>query len=200
MQKITKTAICPDKDGSVVQTGHDEIVHQRRWRKLGEFKKSDSGATAIEFGILAVPFFMLFMAIIETSLLFFAGQILESSVDEVSRDIRTGQLGGDGGGLTKDKFKEAVCEKAVVLIKCDNLYLDLQVVASFDNIGSGPKPVAGALNPNQFTFKAPGRAEIAVVTAMYEWPVFTNYMEKYLSDLDNGNALLTAKTAFMTEP
>jgi hypothetical protein len=39
-----------------------------------------------------------------------------------------------------------------------------------------------------------------MITASYEWPVFTNYVAAYLSDLNNGNALLNAIAVFRTEP
>ena len=44
----------------------------RRLPIFRRFVRNERGVTAIEFGFLATPFFMLFMAIIETSLMFFA--------------------------------------------------------------------------------------------------------------------------------
>ncbi|WP_375571860.1 TadE/TadG family type IV pilus assembly protein [Ahrensia marina] len=59
-----------------------------RVRGLGELTKrfiqQPSGTTAVEFGLLAVPFFFLKFAIIETAIVFWAGQLLESGVTDAS--------------------------------------------------------------------------------------------------------------------
>ena len=68
------------------------LRHLRSPRIVRRFNKDREGTTAVEFAILAFPFFLLLFGIIECSLLFFAGQMLESAVDDVGRKIRTGQL------------------------------------------------------------------------------------------------------------
>ena len=55
------------------------------WRTIGRFRSNKKGATAVEFGLVAFPFFFLLTSIIEASLFFFAGQMLESAVDRVGR-------------------------------------------------------------------------------------------------------------------
>lgn len=165
--------------------------------KVRRFGKDDEGVTAVEFAILAAPFFFLLMTIIETSLMFFAGQVLESSVDDVARRIRTGQLDET---LTQAQLRTEICNASAVLFDCDDLNIDLQVVATFSDLGDMPEPDGGALDPGDFGFTAPGSERIVMVTVMSEWPIFTNYVQGYLSDLSNGNALLTAVAAFRTEP
>ena len=49
------------------------------------------GAAAVEFSLIAVPFLALTFAIIETALVFFAGQTLETAVADAGRLIMTGQ-------------------------------------------------------------------------------------------------------------
>ena len=60
-------------------------------RRAQAFARDERGATAIEFALLALPFFTLIFAILETSIVFLAGQILDSAVQDASRKIRTGQ-------------------------------------------------------------------------------------------------------------
>jgi Flp pilus assembly protein TadG len=60
---------------------------RRRWRA---FVANQKGATAVEFGLVAAPFIALLMALIQTFLVFFAQQLLESVVTESSRIILTG--------------------------------------------------------------------------------------------------------------
>ena len=55
------------------------------------FGRGEGGATAIEFAILAPVFFAIIGAAMETALVFFAGQMLDSAVHDTSRLIRTGR-------------------------------------------------------------------------------------------------------------
>lgn len=161
------------------------------------FRKDENGVTAIEFAFLALPFFALLMAIIETSIMFFAGQVFESAADDVGRMIRTGQLDQT---LTEERLREEICDRAAVLFSCSSILIDMQVVATYDELGDAPEPVGGELVPSAFNFEAAGPQQIVMLTIVSEWPVFTNYLQSYLSDLNNGNAMLSAIAVFRTEP
>ncbi len=161
------------------------------------FKKDEEGVTAIEFAFLALPFFALMMAIIESSILFFAGQVLESAVDDVGRKIRTGQLDQT---LTEAELRTEVCNASAVLFDCSDIHIDMQVVATYADLGDMPEPVSGEVDPNEFSFSSAGPRQIVMLTVATEWPIFTNYLQSYMSDLNNGNALLTAVSVFKTEP
>ncbi len=63
----------------------------RRGLLLRRFGRDRRGATAIEFALIALPFFALMMAILETFLTFFASQTIETAVNRGARLIRTGQ-------------------------------------------------------------------------------------------------------------
>lgn len=161
------------------------------------FGKDEEGVTSIEFAFLALPFFALMMAVIESSILFFSGQVLESAVDDVGRMIRTGQLDQN---LTEAQLREEVCNASAVLFSCEDVHIDMQVVANYGDLGDMPEPVDGAVDPDEFSFTAAGPRQIVMLTVATEWPIFTNYLQQYMSDLDNGNALLTAVAVFKTEP
>jgi Flp pilus assembly protein TadG len=161
------------------------------------FKSDEDGVTAIEFGMLALPFFALLMALIETSLMFFAGQVLESSVDDVARKIRTGQL---DQSLTADQLRIEVCDAAALLFNCGDINIDMKVVATYADLGDMPEPKDGEIDPADFSFTPAGPQQIVMVTVVTEWPVFTNYLQSYFSELDNGNAVLNAVAVFRTEP
>jgi Flp pilus assembly protein TadG len=161
-------------------------------------KTEEDGVTAIEFAMLAFPFFMLLMAIIESSLMFFAGQMLESAVDDVGRQIRTGQLDNN---MTETDLRDAICEEAALLFTCSKINIDMQVVAEFEDLADKPTPNSDdELDPADFSFQAAGPRQVVMVTVMTEWPIYTNYLQQYLSKLKSGNALLTAVAVFQTEP
>ena len=166
-------------------------------RIVRRFNGDKEGTTAVEFAILAFPFFLLLFGIIECSLLFFAGQMLESAVDDVGRKIRTGQLDDT---MTEQQFKQQICSATALLFDCNKIDVDLQVAATFDKLGDPPVPKDGEVDHSGYTFTAPCPEEIAMITVSYEWPVFTNYVAAQVSQLKDHNALLNAMAVFRTEP
>jgi len=164
---------------------------------IRRFNGDREGTTAVEFAILAFPFFLLLFAIIECSLLFFAGQLLESAVDDVGRKIRTGQLDDT---MTAQEFKTEICDATSLLFDCSKLDVDLRVAATFDDLTDPPAPVGGVVDHSSYSFTAPCPEQIAMVTVSYEWPVFTDYVAAQISNLNSGNALLNAIAVFRTEP
>jgi len=166
-------------------------------RLFGRFRSNDKGATAVEFGLVAFPFFFLLTSIIEASLFFFAGQMLESSVDRVGRLVRTGQLDET---TTQAQLKERLCSEASLLFDCGILLMDVKSATSFAGLGSPPKAVGGELLSGDFGYDSPNSAQIMRITVTYEWPVFSNYVAAHLANLNSGNALLTAISVFQTEP
>lgn len=166
-------------------------------RIVRRFKREDDGTTAVEFAILAFPFFLLLFGIIESSLLFFAGQMLESAVDDVGREIRTGQLDDT---MTESEFKQEICDATALLFDCGKLQIDLSIAATFEDLDEPPQPEDGELDYSSFSFTAPCPEQIALVTVAYEWPIFTNYVAQHVSGLNSKNALLNAMAVFRTEP
>lgn len=164
---------------------------------LKRFKRNEGGATAVEFAFVGLPFFLLMFAIIEVSIFFFAGQVFESSVDVVGRMVRTGQLASN---MTEAEFKQIICDETATLFKCEDIHVDLTVVATFAAITPPPTPTNLVTGLTAFQFTNPGPSQIVKLTVMYEWPVVTNYVASYLSKLDSKNALMTTIAVFKTEP
>ena len=98
-------------------------------RKGRGFARNEDGVTVIEFAILALPFFTIILAILETSLLFFAGQILDSGVQNASRLVRTGQA--QTAAWDDDDFREALCGQLYGLFDCNQLRIRTSVVGDF---------------------------------------------------------------------
>ena len=176
-------------DNSYFRQGLKKVAPRR-------FCADEKGATAVEFGLVAFPFFFLLSAVIEASLFFFAGQMLESAVDRVGRQVRTGQL---DASTTQAEMKTAVCNEASLLFSCSTLMVDVKTAATFSGLGDPPEISDGELDPGDFNFSSLGSAKIMRITVTYEWPVFSNYVASHLADLDSGNALLTAISVFRTE-
>jgi Flp pilus assembly protein TadG len=173
------------------------ITKRRRWRA---FVADRTGATAVEFALIGAPFIALLLALIQTFLVFFAQQLLESVVTESSRLILTGQA--QAQNLTQSQFSQAVCSKVVILFNCNNLMIDVQVAGSWTSANAGAPSLTfdGRGNvTNTWQFNPGNQGDIVVVRVMYQWPVFVGPLGFNLANLPNGNRLIMASTAFMNE-
>ena len=170
---------------------------RRRWRTLLADRK---GATAVEFALVGAPFIALLVALIQTFLVFFAQQLLESVVNESSRLILTGQV--QGQNMTQAQFAKAVCSNVVTLFNCNNLMIDVEVAGSWTSANTGAPSLTFDSNGNvtntwQFNPGNPG--DIVVVRVMYQWPVLMGPLGFNLANLSNGNRLIMASAAFQNE-
>ncbi len=65
-------------------------------RAVRRLLRQQDGAAAVEFGLVAAPFLALIFAIMETAIVFFSGQALETAVADSARLIMTGQAQTQG--------------------------------------------------------------------------------------------------------
>src|SRR5260221_9290025 len=106
--------------------------------------REQGGAAAVEFAMVAAPFLAMVFAIMETAVVFFAGQTLETAGADSARLIMTGQA--QTQGFDQAKFKQAVCAKIYGLFNCSaGLYVDVKNYSSFSSIPT-TKPVDASGN------------------------------------------------------
>jgi Flp pilus assembly protein TadG len=171
-------------------------------RRLGGFARDSSGVTAVEFGLVAMPFFAIMCAIIETALVFFAGQLLETAVVKTSREIRTGRA--QSMSWTKETFTTELCRNISAMISCSgsdpNLFVDVKTSATFAAIAN-PRPVDSAGKFSETPSYAPGTgSQIVVVRVYYQYPLLVNGFGLDIADLPNHKRLLAGVVAFRNEP
>jgi Flp pilus assembly protein TadG len=176
--------------------GVRRMAHVKTVRRLA---RREDGVAAVEFGLVAAPFLALLFAIIETALVFFAGQTLETATADASRLILTGQA--QTAGFSEAQFKQSVCSRVYGLFDCSNgVKIDVRTASAFGSTNmSKPLDANGNLQGNMMY--SPGSAgDIVVVRVMYEWPVYVKLMGLNLSDMSTGKRLLMATAAFRNEP
>lgn len=164
-----------------------------------QFLRQQDGSAAIQFGLVAAPFLALTFAIIETALIFFAGQALETAAADASRLIMTGQA--QTQGFDAGKFKQAVCAKIYGLFDCANgISVDVKNYSNFASVDTS-KPVNpdGTLNTNM-SYQPGGPGNIVVVRLIYQYPVYVNLLGFNLANMAGGKHLLMATAAFRNEP
>jgi Flp pilus assembly protein TadG len=183
------------KSGSKLFTGI------RRWtgvRVARRLVRREDGAAAVEFAMVAAPFLAMVFAIIETAMVFFAGQALETAGADSARLIMTGQA--QSAGFDQAKFKQAVCGKIYGLFNCaGGLQIDVKSYNSFAAVPAA-KPITNGNLDNNFGYQPGGPGDIVVVRLMYQWPVYVSLLGLNLSDLSGGKRLLMSTVAFRNEP
>ncbi len=167
-----------------------------RSKLLRRFVREQNGAATVEFALVAAPFFALLFAIIQTAIVFFAGQTLETAMADSARLIMTGQA--QLQGFSQTAFKNAVCSRIYGLFDCqNNLMVDVRRYTSF-SITDLSQPVKNGQVDKNFQFDPGGPGEIVVVRMIYEWPVYVPDLN--LANLAGGKRLLMATAAFRNEP
>lgn len=163
-------------------------------------RKSESGSTALEFGVLAIPFFMIIVATVETLVAFAGEQILVNAVDKMSRQLRTGEITFNMGrttDLTEAEFRELFCNEIKIVLSCSNtissdqkLFIDLKNVVNYSDIDVGIPKVNSAdyaeLDTSGFEYSPGGSGSINVLRVYYKWDVTVDLIRPYITNIRPG--------------
>jgi Flp pilus assembly protein TadG len=165
---------------------------------LRRFRRDRKGQVAVQFAMIAMPFFMMMFAIIETALIFFANQALETATQDTARLIMTGQV--QLGKMTAATFKTNLCTRLSGLMDCaGGVDVDVKSYSSFGSVNIS-NPISGGNYVNPTTFSPGGAGDIVVVRTFYQWPTFVTGFGYDAGNLNNHNRLLVATAAFRNEP
>ncbi|GAM98419.1 similar to TadZ/CpaE [alpha proteobacterium U9-1i] len=174
---------------------------QRTRRALVRFGRARSGVAAIEFGLLAIPFFMLTVGLAEVGMIGLAQASLDDGISMTSRNIRVGVV--QSGGLTYAQVQDQLCERFSMFIAADcedNLFLDVDTFESFVDIDNTSPIAGGNLNTGGFGFDPGTSSSIVVVRAYYRWRILTPGFATLLQNVDGGQRILSSNIMFRNEP
>jgi Flp pilus assembly protein TadG len=170
----------------------------RTFRNLvRRFVRNRRGSAAVEFAMIAPIFFALLFAILETGIMFFAGQYLQSITQQSARMILTGQA--QTGSYTQAQFQSYVCSQVVALFTCGNIYIDVESYSSFQNVTINSQ-ISNGNFVNNMQYNPGSSGDIVVVRLFYQWPQIVTGLGYNISNLNNNHRLLSATAAFKNEP
>lgn len=178
------------------------IVTRRLKARFDAWAQDNSGATAVEFALIATPFFFLILGLLEVSLLFIISTTLEFALNDASRNVRTGSF-QNGGTPTEAAFRTAVCANLFALVDCNRVEFNIM---SSNNFSAGPPPdprdpTTGDFDSTSFVFQPGGPSQTVIAQAFYEYDLITPFISRPLSNLPSGNTrLVQATIAFQNEP
>jgi Flp pilus assembly protein TadG len=180
---------------------------------LRRFRRSRRASAAVEFALVAPMFFALLFAIIETAIIFFASQVLETITQDSARVIATGQSQSGQIAVCADPvlgaqpctqltFHTYVCSQIPTLFSCSGMYVDVESCPSasgFSCVAFNSQINNGTFTNNmQYTPGGPGY--IVVVKLFYIWPLYVTGLGYNIANLSGSQRLLTATAVFKNEP
>jgi Flp pilus assembly protein TadG len=167
-------------------------------RALRRFRRNRRGSAAVEFALVAPVFFALLFAIIETALVFFAGQVLETGVQDSSRLIYTSQ------SVTAANFKQDLCDRVATLFSCASICVEMKSYDAGTAI-SITDPIDGSGNFNgTCQIQLPNDpSQTVVIRAFYQWPLIVTGLGYNIANINRGSSnskrLLAATTAVRSQ-
>ena len=179
---------------------------------LKRFRSNRDGVTAVEFGLVAMPFLLFAIGTMAIGLQFFTINALDFAVEKASRKIRTGQA--QRANMSLGEFKSLICESGGDYIEkdCDNIRVHVQN----SNGWAGMAPTSCASN-GQMTQQSNttasladssgGAEQVVLVTVCYDWQMplslpYLNYMLMRPADnvpLQSGGSLIQSVATFRNE-
>lgn len=184
-------------------------------RLLKRGGRDASGATAIEFAMLAPVVILLLMGIIEFGLIYTADIVLKNATYDAARTGRTGFVEDKS---TQDKtVLDIVRHEVSSMMDPNKLAIDSKAYAGFDNLNK-PEPFIDAnkngrrdngenytdVNGNgkydldQGRDGFGGANEVVLYTVSYPWKLLTPFVSEIIGD--NGFITLTATAVVQNEP
>jgi Flp pilus assembly protein TadG len=174
-------------------------------RFFRRFRRDNSGSSAVEFALVATPFFALLFAIIESGIVFLAGQVLENGVQDSGRLVYTNQM--TGANTTATQFKSDLCARVAALMNCTDLDIDVRYFKPGDTITlSDPIDGAGNYDPSGLGFNMPAANApgTVVIRGFYRWPLIVTGLGYNIANVGrntaNSKRLLVGLSAFHVEP
>ena len=170
-------------------------------RRAGDFARDERGVTAIEFGFLALPFFTLILAIIQTAIMFLAIQVLDSALEDASRKIRT----GEGAAYSLTDFRTYMCGYTFNLLNCDDILLTSKVITDFGSVNLNPSiedcTATTCTLKKSYEGYEPGIGKSVIqVSAYYRYPLIVVLPYFNLKNQPDNYRLISAVRVFRNEP
>ena len=164
-------------------------------RRLRDFSQRDDGATAVEFAMIAIPFFMLLLVIFDTAAMLFTDISLQNGVHQTARLIRTGQV--QTQSISQTRFREILCDNVASYLDCSKikLYITKSSTPTFANRTN--MMAADDKTPERWEVGA--ASEWVLVQVSYDWKLFVPKFSM-VDNAGSGKRRLTAGALFRNEP
>lgn len=146
------------------------------------------GVVSLEFALVALPFLILIMAILELGIMILQESVMYGALEEGAREIRTGVV--QKSENPEAAFRETVCAKLSALLGCDDVVWDVRTFTKYadinlDDLQTGPDGL-----PNNVVFDPGGAREISTLRIYSLYNFVTPFLETLFEDGANGRLLI----------
>jgi Flp pilus assembly protein TadG len=189
---------------SGVEMSMRRLIKKIRPKLVTGYRKSESGAAALEFVMVVFPFFYVLGCIVETGVMLFTEYVLQSSVQDAARQIRTGSA--QTANLDAAAFKAKICQRVSILVNCNSsVTVYVRPASSFSSLKS---TIPSYLNvglkddgtPNPTSYDCGQPSQPAAVIATYDWTFAMPFMS-FLGNIKGNTARRLGGIAiFRNEP
>ncbi|MCB1444647.1 MAG: pilus assembly protein [Rhizobiaceae bacterium] len=167
-------------------------------RLLRSLARDRKGSAAIEFAILALPFFVVIFAIAEIAVMYFVDSGLDAAVHKAVRQVRVGVA--KSGNWDAAKFKQVVCGELSYSFDCTSkLKVRATVITDMASITKASPISSGSLAVTE-DFDLGDSKSYVLVQAFLPWnPTFKLYALS-TDRLSDGSYVLGSAELIKNEP
>lgn len=166
-------------------------------RSAGRYRRSMSGATALEFGLIMPVFLLLVFAVVETSVYYYKQSHLKFILSQAGRHIQTGEI--QKSDTPKGDFDAEVCDNAKIFFDCTEVYLDVRNFSTVADVNFPAASFNTAGKPTNFVFQPGGSAKITAMRASAVHTFITPFLKDILQP-EGAPVILVGFTIFKNEP
>lgn len=193
----------------MTRTGLVTGLGRRLWR-------CRRGASAADFALTALPFFVTVMGVVEVAMVLFVNVLLEGGVRD---SARFGITGFTPAGTSREQvIRDTIARSTISLVDMTKVKVETLVYRSFSDIGQ-PEPFTdqapynggydagepfvdvngnGKWDADMGTAGVGGPGDVVVYTVSYDWPLLTSLISPYFGRA--GYFPLKASIAVRNEP
>ena len=163
-------------------------------------RRGRDGVAAVEFAMVAIPFFLMIFSILELGIVFILDSALETATMDTGRLVRTGQA--QAQSFDKARFKTELCSRMMLFESdcADRAMIDVRVIPQFAVKNLEDPITKDALDPDKTIYDGGKAGDLILVRVWYAHPLVTPFLNQSVSRIGTGKVLLTAATAFRNEP
>ena len=167
-------------------------------RIFERLKRDRSGVAAVEFALIALPFFMLIFAIIEIAVMYLVDAALDSALHKSVRQVRVGTAAA--GHWDINAFKAALCGNLVLPVNCsDNVMVRATVISDMNSVNRVSGIQDGKLAVTE-SFDIGVAGDYVLIQVFLPWTTVMQYYSYSSARLSDGSYALTAAELFKNEP
>jgi Flp pilus assembly protein TadG len=170
-----------------------------RWLRRGE-----RSAVSMELGIIAIPFFAMFLGTMEISYDLYVQAALDNAVETAARGVQVGGITGKAGeksGGTAGLVAASVCPNLGGLLDCALLTVGIGKIPTGYNYFSNPTPLTQA-NATAGTGICTGQGgNMMILQAWYDGPTFVGLLVPSFTTTYNNTIVhvTTSSAGFVNE-